>query len=418
MPLSVPYIVFVAKQLEIQELKRLKTRSSLVGIIGHMIHVLQSERGASSIYLASSGRRFESTRLDLIRESEAVEESLRNKIEAELDYASHSNAKIISLMAWVLLGLDALPELRKRVGGQRLSGSESVAAFSRLIAGLISLIFELADAAIDPDITRLLVALFNLIEGKELAGQERAMGALAFGSGQCDTPLQQRIAHLIDAQQRNFRISLEFAEESIQAKWQGMEAMPCADELQRLRNILTTAEADTPLDHNLSDGWFDCCSERITAIWSIQCEMVERLQTRCTALIAEAEKELLDSKGLLQALRESPPARAGVIDRFFDPELQVEQSLSFRPTSGEGQDGSHTVIDLLQAQSLRLANVEVELEKAKRALNERKIVERAKGILMARYDLSEDEAYKKMRTASMDKNIRLVEVAESILPLS
>ncbi|MEW8586140.1 MAG: hypothetical protein AB2531_10290, partial [Candidatus Thiodiazotropha sp.] len=103
MPLSVPYIVFVAKQLEIQELKRLKTRSSLVGIIGHMIHVLQSERGASSIYLASSGRRFESTRLDLIRESEAVEESLRNKIEAELDYSSHSNAKIISLMAWVLL---------------------------------------------------------------------------------------------------------------------------------------------------------------------------------------------------------------------------------------------------------------------------------------------------------------------------
>ncbi|MEW8586920.1 MAG: ANTAR domain-containing protein, partial [Candidatus Thiodiazotropha sp.] len=142
------------------------------------------------------------------------------------------------------------------------------------------------------------------------------------------------------------------------------------------------------------------------------------LQSRCAALIAEAEQELLDSKGLLQALRESPPARAGVIDRFFDPELQVEQSLSFRPTSGEGQDGSHTVIDLLQAQSLRLANVEVELEKAKRALNERKIVERAKGILMARYDLSEDEAYKKMRTASMDKNIRLVEVAESILPLS
>ncbi|MEW8587197.1 MAG: ANTAR domain-containing protein, partial [Candidatus Thiodiazotropha sp.] len=83
-----------------------------------------------------------------------------------------------------------------------------------------------------------------------------------------------------------------------------------------------------------------------------------------------------------------------------------------------GQDGSHTVIDLLQAQSLRLANMEVELEKAKRALNERKIIERAKGILMARYNLSEEEAYKKLRTASMDKNIRLVDVAESILPLS
>ena len=149
MPLSVPYIVFVAKQLEIQELKRLKTRSHLVGVIGQMVHVLQSERGASSIFLASSGKRFESTRLQLIRESKVVENSLRNKIESELDYSTHSNAKIISLMAWVLLGLDALPELRKRVTEQQLSGGESVAAFSRLIAGLISLIFELADAALD-----------------------------------------------------------------------------------------------------------------------------------------------------------------------------------------------------------------------------------------------------------------------------
>lgn len=418
MSLSVPYTVFVAKQLEIQALKRLKTRSNMVGVIGHMIHVLQSERGASSIYLAFSGKRFESTRLELIREAETVESSLREKIEGELDYSTHSNAKIISLMAWVLLGLDALPDLRKRVTEQQLSGSESVAAFSRLIAGMISLIFELADAAIDPDITRLLVALFNLIEGKELAGQERAMGALAFGSGECDNPLQLRIAHLIDAQQRNFRIFLEFVDQSIETKWQAMDEMPFTDELQRLRNILTTAEVDTPLDPNLSDTWFECCSERITAIWSVQCQMVDRLEARCARLISEAEAELLDSKGLLRALRESPPARAGVIDRFFDPELPVEQSLSFRPAVGEDQDGSHSIIELLQAQSQRLANVEVELEKSKRALNERKIIERAKGILMARYDLSEDAAYKKMRAASMDKNIRLVDVAESILPLS
>ena len=93
----------------------------------------------------------------------------------------------------------------------------------------------------------------------------------------------------------------------------------------------------------------------------------------------------------------------------------MEQSLSFRPTSSKDQDGSHSIIELLQAQSLRLANVEVELEKSKRALNERKVIERAKGILMARCDLSEDAAYKKMRAASMDKNLRLVDVAESIL---
>ena len=418
MPLSVPYIVLVAKQLEIAELKHLKTRSHLVGVIGHMIHVLQSERGATSIFLASAGKRFDATRRDLIRESESVEKKLRKEIEDELGYSSNSNAKIISLMAWVLLGLDALPELRKQIGRQQLSGSEAVAAFSRLIAGLISLIFELADAAVDPNITRLLVGLFNLVEGKELAGQERAVGALAIGSGRCDDHLQQHISHLIDAQDRNFRIFLEFSEEPVTTAWRSMENTSFVDQIKRLRRSLLTATPVTTLDTNLSDTWFECCSERITAMWSIQCDLVVALQQRCLTLITEAEHELLDSEGLLQTLRQKPPARAGVIDRFFDPGLPVEQSLSFRPADHEGPHRAHSLIEILQAQSLHLANMENELASAKRALNERKLIERAKGILMAHYNLSEDEAYKKLRNTSMDQNRRLVEVAESVLALA
>ena len=78
---------------------------------------------------------------------------------------------------------------------------------------------------------------------------------------------------------------------------------------------------------------------------------------------------------------------------------------------------THSVIELLQVQSQRLANMESELSSARRALNERKIIERAKGILMARFNLAEDEAYKKMRTTAMQQNRRLVEVAEAALSL-
>lgn len=418
MSLSVPYIVLLAKQREIDELKRLRSRSQLVGALGHMIHVLQSERGASSIYLASSGKRFEATRLQLISESESVEKVLRDVIEDELSYSSFANAKIISLMAWVLLGLDALPDLRKRIGKQKPSGSDAVAAFSRLIAGLISLIFEVADAAVDPPVSRLLVSLFNLVEGKELAGQERAIGALAFGSGMCDDALQQQILQLIDGQERNFRIFMEFAEEPVTTKWHEMDGMAFVSRLQHFRQVIRNAKPGTALDSGLSDAWFNCCSERISYMWSIQCDLVDALQRRCVTLISEAERDLLNSEGLLQSLREKPPARADAIDRFFDPGLPVEQSLSFRTTEYEDSHRAHSVIDLLQAQSRHLANMESELASVKRALNERKIIERAKGILMARYHLSEDEAYKKMRTTSMKQNRRLVEIAESVLALA
>ncbi len=418
MSLSVPYIVLVAKQLEIEELKRLKTRAQLVGVISHMIHVLQSERGASSIYLASEGERFEETRRDLINESQSVEQTLRKIFADELGFSAHSNAKILSLIGWVVLGLDALPELRERISDHKLSGSASVAAFSRLIAGFIALIFELADAAVDPGMSRLLVALLNLVEGKEQAGQERAVGALAFGAGRCDESIRQRIMHLIDAQERNFRIFLEFAEVPITDHWHDMETTDYVAQLQHLRSMIRHAKTDTALDANLSDSWFQSCSDRLTAMWTIQRELVEAIQAHSDKLIAAAERELLDSEGLLKALRDKPPARAGAIDRFFDPELPVEQSLSFRAAGNEEPHRAHSLIDLLQAQSQHLATMETELASAKRALNERKIIERAKGILMARYNLSEDEAYKKMRATSMDQNLRLVQVAESVLSLS
>jgi AmiR/NasT family two-component response regulator len=59
--------------------------------------------------------------------------------------------------------------------------------------------------------------------------------------------------------------------------------------------------------------------------------------------------------------------------------------------------------------------MEAELTSAKRALAERKVIERAKGVIMVRFGLSEDEAYTRMRKASMDRNMRLVDMAEFLL---
>jgi len=398
-------------------LQRLASNAQLVGVIGHLIHTLQSERGATSIYLASSGSRFAAARLKMVKDAEAVERQLRSTFETQLSQAAFANAKLVSLMAWVLLGLDALPELRRRAADRRLSAGEAVAAFSRLIAGLVSLIFEVADAAIDPDISVLLVALFNIVQGKELAGQERAVGALSFASGVCDGAHQQRIVHLIDAQERNFQVFGEFAGEPVVTQWLAMQNAPYVACLERLRRVLCSARPGAALDPNLSDTWFDCCSERLAGAWSLQCTLVDSLQARCATLIAEAQRDLLDSEGLLGMLRANPPARAGLIDRFFDPAVPVEQALSFMPPDNGGIHHGQSIIDVLQAQSQRLASMENELAAARRALHERKTIERAKGILMARFNLTEEAAYKKLRTASMDQNRRLVEVAESALAL-
>lgn len=417
MTVSVPQIVLAAKQREIDELKRLMARAKLVAAAGAMIHALQVERGATSIFLASSGKRFADARNDYIKESQQVEKRLREQIEAELSDPSDANARIISLIAWVLLGLDSMPELREYIGRLGMSGNDTIAAFSRLIAGHISLIFEVADAAIEPEISQLLVALFNLVQGKEYAGQERAVGAQAFASGICGEPVQERLAGLREAQEDHFRVFLKFADESATTQWQEIQGTPYVAELEKLRRLLSAKGARMTLDKNLSDAWFDCCTDRITALWTLQCALVDELQQRCADRIAEAERELQDSEGLVRSLREKPPAGAGLVDRFFDPDVPVEQSVGFLSPADEHPHRVHSVIGLLQAQSRRLANVESELVSARRALDERKTIERAKGILMARFNLTEEEAYKKLRSTSMQQNRRLVDVAETVLSL-
>jgi len=51
----------------------------------------------------------------------------------------------------------------------------------------------------------------------------------------------------------------------------------------------------------------------------------------------------------------------------------------------------------------------------RRSLEERKIIERAKGRLMARYHLSEDEAFRRLRRAAMDSRRPMVEIAKALL---
>ena len=75
------------------------------------------------------------------------------------------------------------------------------------------------------------------------------------------------------------------------------------------------------------------------------------------------------------------------------------------------------LVDLLQAQSARLASMEVELDTARRALHERKVIERAKGALMSRLGLSEEAAFRALQKSSMDHNRRLLDVAEATLSL-
>src|SRR5690606_292453 len=73
------------------------------------------------------------------------------------------------------------------------------------------------------------------------------------------------------------------------------------------------------------------------------------------------------------------------------------------------------VLEVAMARFQHEEELRRELADARNQLEERKVVDRAKGMLMTRQGLSEQEAYARLRKAAMDKGIKLADVAQRLI---
>ncbi len=76
------------------------------------------------------------------------------------------------------------------------------------------------------------------------------------------------------------------------------------------------------------------------------------------------------------------------------------------------------VIDVAMARFAHEESLRRELADARTQLEERKLIDRAKGVLMSRQGLSEQEAYARLRKTAMDRGLRLAEVAQRLLDVA
>jgi response regulator NasT len=96
-------------------------------------------------------------------------------------------------------------------------------------------------------------------------------------------------------------------------------------------------------------------------------------------------------------------------------EAAVEAGVSAYIVAGLQGERIKPVLQVALAQFKREQKLLDELSDTKSKLAERKIIERAKGLLMERQRYSEEQAYQKLRSMAMSKNLKLSEVAQRIL---
>jgi response regulator NasT len=73
------------------------------------------------------------------------------------------------------------------------------------------------------------------------------------------------------------------------------------------------------------------------------------------------------------------------------------------------------ILDLCISRFNAFARLQDELDRTRSALDERKVIDRAKGILMNVKNLSEEAAYALLRKTAMNENKKIAEVAQSVI---
>jgi|SRR5512138_1546250 response regulator NasT len=96
-------------------------------------------------------------------------------------------------------------------------------------------------------------------------------------------------------------------------------------------------------------------------------------------------------------------------------EAAVEAGVGAYVVDGLKKERVKAVLDMAVSRFNAFQKLREELDRARAELDERKVVERAKGILMKERGLSEEAAYGLLRKAAMNENRRVSEVAQSVL---
>ena len=107
-----------------------------------------------------------------------------------------------------------------------------------------------------------------------------------------------------------------------------------------------------------------------------------------------------------------------VVTGVDDPSL-IERSIASgvsayltKPVDSRDLDAA---MGLAAARHAEFQALEAEVDRAQHALEDRKVVERAKGLLMTALNLSEQDAFRRLQLTARERNLRLADVASRIV---
>jgi response regulator NasT len=168
----------------------------------------------------------------------------------------------------------------------------------------------------------------------------------------------------------------------------------------------------------IEEGLREAGHGRVTVIHEVQgvARIIETLRPDVIVIdIENPNRDMMEH--LFQLTRTVSRPIAMFVDRSDTAliEAAMEAGVSAYVVDGLKKERVKSILDMAVSRFNAFSRLQRELAEAKSALEERKVVERAKGILMKMRGLSEEDAFGLLRQTAMNEKKKMAEIAQSVV---
>ncbi len=283
-------IFFGARQVLDQQdvavrMSSLNQLASLGVNIGVLVHEIQKERGRSAGYLGAKGTAFKKELADQRDLADTKIKELQGFL-TTFD-ADRFGSGFTESLTEAKVRLQALAEFRSKVDTLQVTGAETVTFYSGVIRSLLYPLEMMPRLSSDASVTVMIFAYVNFLQGKEMAGVERAVLVNTFANNGFAPGLFRRFSALMAQQEAYFTVFSMLAERDQVTFMKQTVAGQSVVDVDKFRNLAFDKAAVGNFGVEPA-AWFAASTARIDLLKKVEDRLAHDLEERTDGLSRNA----------------------------------------------------------------------------------------------------------------------------------
>jgi methyl-accepting chemotaxis protein len=276
--------------VERTEMAALSELADGAGKISRLIHELQRERGMSAVFLGSKGSQM---RAELMEQRRRTDQELSGALAAMKTLAAFDSREIKDAIAGAETAVAGLDSRRRAIEELTIPASESAAYYTSTIAKLLNVTKSAVNLSSRGDTTTALSAYLSLIQGKEHAGQERALVAGGLTAGRFDLPTYRKVLWQQAAQEVHLSAFLASAKSEQREFYTRTMSGEAVDKVAKMRELIANGGLTGEMPGLDGAAWFKAATVRIDMLKTVEDQTASDLLALTSAKRAEATRALI-----------------------------------------------------------------------------------------------------------------------------